>query len=151
MHRLTVTIAALLLSAPLFAELVFPPQEDAVQKYFALACTYTECGNLKAPMVIFGDTGRALGYYYFGTHTVFVTEDCFVRTADQTKCEAILIHEMTHYIVDHNEGIRDNCASESRAWDVYNAYVMDAGRLDLVRPNWQESYPLCAKSPAPSR
>lgn len=122
----------------------FPPQAPPVQTYWAIACTYNECGDLEAPMVIFKETGLALGYYYFNTHTVFVTEECLNRMADSTKCEGVLIHEMTHYIADHVDGISGQCESEARAWDVYNAYVMDKGRLDLVRENWLESYPQCA-------
>lgn len=138
-----------LLALLLTPALEFPPNHSAVQGSWALACQYSECGDLKAPMVIFKDTYPSLGYYYWDTEVVFITEDCLVPVSDDVKCAAILAHEMTHYILDHNEGITDQCASEERAWDVYNAFVMDRGRLDLVRLNWQESYPKCVKSPLP--
>lgn len=145
MTRLTVALAALLCFTPAVANMAFPPQDDIVQKYFAIACEYSECGSLTAPMVVFMDTGRALGYYYFDTDTVFVTQEClYERVADQTKCQAVLIHEMTHYIRWHLDGLK-GCESEAAAWDVYNAYVIDKGRLDLVRENWTESYPRCQK------
>jgi len=146
MHRLIVALIALTftLSAAAYE---FPPQDPNVQKYFAIACEYNECKDLRAPMVVFKDTGRALGYYYFGTDVVFITLDCATSpVADETKCAAVLIHEMTHYIQSKVHGVNENCASEEIAWDVYNAYVMDKGRLDLVRENWREAYPRCAKS-----
>jgi hypothetical protein len=147
MQRIAIALTGLLLFSPLYAEYVYPPQSDSVQRYWKLACEYSDCKDLKAPMVVFGDTGQALGYYYFGTTTVFVTEECFVRTADRTRCEGVLLHEMTHYIMEYTAGVVESCASEQHAWDVYNAYVMNKKRLDLVRENWRESYPLCAKSP----
>lgn len=151
MHRIAFALVGLLLFSPLYAEYVFPPQANAVQLYWSMACEYSDCKDLKAPMVIFGDTGAALGYYYFGTYTVFVTEECLTgRTSDQTKCEGILLHEMTHYIMDHAHGVVESCASEQHAWDVYNAYVLNKKRYDLVRENWQESYPKCAKSQSAS-
>lgn len=135
------------LLALLFAPaLEFPPTHPASKSHWELACTYSECGDLEIPMVIFDKMWPELGFYHFQTRVVFITEDCLTPVADQVKCSAIVIHEMTHYIIDWNEGVSAACESEARAWDVYNAYVIDKGRLDLVRENWKESYPKCAKS-----
>jgi hypothetical protein len=140
-----------LLLALLFAPaLEFPPTHPASIAHWELACTYSECGDLEIPMVIFDEMWPELGFYHFNTRVVFVTDECLGRVADKVKCSAIVLHEMTHYIVDWNEGIEDACESEGRAWDVYNAYVMEQKRYDLVRENWQESYPKCAKSQADS-
>jgi hypothetical protein len=136
-----------LLALLLAPALEFPPNHPAVENSWELACQYSECGDLKPPMVIFKDTWPALGYYYFDTSVVFITEDCLVPVADKVKCMAVVIHEMTHYIADHNEGVQESCPSEERAWDVYNAYVLEQKRYDLVRENWKESYPKCTKSP----
>jgi hypothetical protein len=149
MHRLIVLLTALLV--PLAVADEFPPQAAPVQKYFALACKYVECGDLEAPMVIFKDTAPALGYYHLGTHVVFIAKDClYSQVADQTMCEAVLIHEMVHYIESQARGLNDACASETIAWDVYNAYVIDKKRYDLVREDWVRSYSQCVKSPSNS-
>ena len=140
----------LLLALLLAPAMEFPPSHPATLHHWQLACKYSECGDLEAPMVVFDEMFPMLGFYHFNTRVVFVTSECLSRVADQVKCSAIVLHEITHYIVDYNEGIEENCASEARAWDVYNAFVIDKGRLDLVRENWQESYPQCAKSPQPS-
>lgn len=148
MHqKLAVALAALFITlSPAQAADEFPPTSDAVQKYFQIACTYIKdgCGDVTAPMVIFKDTSPALGYYHFGTHVVFIQKDClWSPVADQTLCEAVLIHEMIHYIAQHRHGLVDNCKSEEAAWWVYNHYVKTKGRPDLLRENWVESYPRC--------
>ncbi len=149
MKKIIVGLAALLLSVSAGAQQdEFPPSADAVQKYYAIACSYIAdgCGDVPAPMVIFKDTSPALGYYHFGTHVVFIARDClWSPVADQTKCEAVLIHEMVHYAAQHRHGLDDKCKSEEAAWWVYNHYVKAQGRPDLVREDWRESYPSCQK------
>ncbi len=106
-----------------------------------------DCRGLEVPTLIFDELGRPLGLYYTGGRVVFLTSDCLSRVADTVKCEAILVHELSHYIAWYVMGLRDMCASEALAWDVFNAYVMERKRLDLVVENWSERYPQCAKSP----
>jgi hypothetical protein len=91
-----------------------------------------------------------LGWHYWGTNVVFVTDRCLLDVADQHKCDAVLVHEIVHYLYSEaHKGelptVAVNCKSEALAWDVYNAYVQEIGRADLVRLDWVRSYPQCEK------
>lgn len=150
MHRLIILLA--LCAAPALAvDLIVTPQHPKLNVHMQDACLLGgfDCTGLEAPTLIFDETAPVIGYYPLGTRTVFVSSQCLTSVADVTKCEAVLVHELVHYIL-YMQGHRDRCDSEAQAWDVYNAYVMERKRLDLVRENWQESYPQCAKSPAAS-
>ena len=148
MKYFTMAIAALLLTTTAMAEVVFPPGNKNVQTAWTELCDITSlsCEGIKAPTVIFGKTGAALGYHYFGSSVVVITETCLIRTADFAKCDAIVLHEMAHYLFDQL-GLADSkkaCESEAFAWDVYNAYVLRINRNDLLRLDWVRSYPSCA-------
>jgi hypothetical protein len=118
----------------------FPPSHPATMKHFALLCNlYIECETVtKPPLVVFTDTGRALGYYFYDTDTVFITEECLLRMADVTKCSSIVLHEMAHYVAYHLVGMT-GCESEDVAWTVSNNYARDQGREDLVNPDWRRT------------
>ena len=137
-------LTALILLGILAPLNVFPPAHSATMDSFALLCNvYMECGEVtKPPMVIFADTGRALGLYYYDTDTVFVTEECLNRMADEAYCMSILLHEMSHY-VSYNLTQMTGCETESVAWAITNAFVLKQGREDLLVKDWRVSYPQC--------
>lgn len=144
-------IALLLL--PGYAAAVFPNANEAfVQQRYMIACRLSElnCSGVFKPTVFAAPTGSELGWYWWGTNVVFVTERCLLDVADQHKCDAVIVHEIVHYLYyEANKGKVPsqelNCKSEALAWDVYNAYVLEIGRADLVRLDWVRSYPQCAQ------
>lgn len=123
----------------------YPPIHPTVMDHFALLCNvYVHCDEVdKPPMVAFTDTGFALGYYFYDTDVVFITEECLGRMADQMLCKSVVLHEMTHYVAYHSVGLT-GCASEDIAWTVSNNFLTDVGREDLINVDWRRSYPECA-------
>lgn len=152
MHRLIVLASLFITMSCGAVDLLVTNTHPKLAAHMQDACLLsgTDCTGLEVPTLLFDDTGRSLGFYPMGSRVVFVSNGCLLGTADQTKCEAVLVHELVHYVLWFKGNVKDACESEARAWDVYNAYVMDRKRLDLVRENWQESYPQCAKSPSSS-
>lgn len=153
MHRILIVLCALI---PAAANALYVPATDPkIAEYMSIACEYVpevkECTKLEKPSIQFANTGRPLGLYHFHTRLIHMSQECLNRVADQTLCAAILVHEMTHYLLDWGAGIRENCESERIAWRVFNEYVTDQGREDLVVADWTKRYPRCAKSPAPSQ
>lgn len=130
-----------------------PANPAFANELFQAACELAEdvglsCKGIPAPLLMATDTRpNLLGYYYRGTNIVFITNRCLLDIADETKCSAVAVHEMVHYI-DYLNGERDGCSSEAKAWDVHNAYVIKMGRLDLVRTDWVRSYPQCQQTGA---
>lgn len=125
--------------------------ESISQDYFDKACEYSklDCTGLKAPLLLAIDTPPGLmGFHYYGTKTVYVTDRCFLDVADRTKCDAVVIHEMVHYIASELGKFKDApCSNEAMAWAVFNLYVLDKDRADLVNGDWRRAYPQCrAKS-----
>jgi hypothetical protein len=143
-----------LLLLPGLAAAMFPHAQDGyVQQRYMIACRLSElnCSGVFKPVVFAVPTGSELGWHYWGTNVVFVTDRCLLDVADQHKCDAVIIHEIVHYLYSEaHKGelptVEVNCKSEALAWDVYNAYVQEIGRADLVRTDWVRSYPQCAKS-----
>ncbi len=149
MHRLLIVLCALI---PAAANALYVPATDPkIAQYMSIACEYVPesktCSVLENPSIQFAETGRALGLYHGKTRLVHMTTECLSRVADQTKCAGILIHELVHYILDWTTDVTvagDRCESERIAWRVYNEYVTDQGREDLVNPDWKRGYPHCA-------
>jgi hypothetical protein len=147
MHRLLIVLCALI---PAAANALFvPATSPRIAEYMSIACEYLpeakDCSKLENPSIQFADTGRALGLYHHRTRLIHMSNECLSRVADQTKCAGILVHELAHYILDWTTNIK-GCESERIAWRVYNEYVVDQGRKDLLVDNWIERYPQCAKS-----
>lgn len=151
MHRLVVLLAALLLPLTASAGIQAKAPDSAAKEYFEIACELSEldCKGLKAPTVLVVDMRDGLmGFYFYGTDIVFVTDQCLTATADRTKCDAVVIHEVVHYIFDQPKNRKRDpkgCLTESIAWEVYNRYVSLMNREDLLRINWRGSYPQCEK------
>jgi len=144
MHRILIVLCALIPSAA-FA-LYIPATDPRVAEYMSIACEYTpeaNCKNLETPSIQFANLGSPLGTYHYRTRLVHMTDECLSRVSDQAKCKAVLVHEIVHYIVDWTADIR-GCESERIAWRVYNEYVVDQGRDDLVVADWIKRYPECA-------
>ena len=152
MHRLIVLASLFITMSTGAVELIVTPDHPKLNVHMQDACLLlgADCKGLETPTLIFDELGRPLGFHILGTRLVFVTQDCLSRMADLVKCEAVLVHELAHYVAYYAMGVRESCESEALAWDVYNAYVMDRKRLDLVVENWKERYPQCAKSPSTS-
>lgn len=153
MHRILIVLCALI---PAAANALYVPATDPkIAEYMSIACEYVPeaktCSKLENPSIQFAETGRALGLYHFRTRLVHMTNGCLSRVADQTLCAAVLVHELTHYILDWDVGLTENCESERIAWRVFNEYVEDQGRKDLLVADWTKRYPRCAKSPSTSK
>lgn len=148
MHRLIVLASLFITMSTGAVELIVTPDHPKLNVHMQDACLLlgADCTGLEVPTLIFDDLGRPMGMHFMGTRLVFLTKDCLSAVADTVKCEAVLVHELAHYIAYYAMGVKENCKSEALAWDVYNAYVMDRKRLDLVVENWKERYPQCAKS-----
>ena len=147
--RYLILLAALLATT---AHAYFPvASEGFSQSRYMIACRLSElnCSGVFAPVVMAVPTGDELGWHYWGTNIVFVSDRCLIDVADQMKCDAVVVHEIVHYLFwaankDKTPSVELSCASEALAWDVYNAYVQEIGRADLVRLDWVRSYPQCA-------
>lgn len=153
MHRLIVLASLFITMSTGAVELIVAPAHPKLNVALQDACLLlsADCKGLEAPTLIFDDTGNnAHGFYVRGSRTIFISSVCLNGMSDQVKCEAVIAHELAHYILWFARGITDHCESEALAWDVYNAFVMQKKRLDLVRENWKESYPQCVKSQPPS-
>lgn len=152
MQRLIVLASLFITMSAGAVELIVAPSHPKLNVALQDACLLlsADCKGLEAPTLIFDNTGSAQGFYIHGSRVVFLSSACLTGVADVVKCEAILVHELAHYILWFVRGVKVPCESEALAWDVYNAYVMQKNRLDLVRVNWKESYPQCAKSPSTS-
>lgn len=147
MPRLILIVLCALI--PAAAQALYVPATDSrIAKYMSITCEYVPeaktCSKLEHPGIQFANTGRALGLYHFRTRLVHMTDECLSRVADQTLCAAVLVHELTHYILDWDAGITENCESERIAWRVFNEYVEDQGRKDLLVADWRARYPQCA-------
>ena len=146
MHRLMLLLAVLLPVAG-HAGIRAAAPDDIANQYFQIACELSklDCTGISAPLLLAIDTPPGLmGFHYYGTNTVYVTDRCFLDVADKTKCDGVIIHEMVHYIASERGMFQDDsCANEALAWKVFNLFVLDRGREDLVRGNWRESYPQC--------
>lgn len=149
MHMLVVLMSALLLTGSASAGIYAKAPDGIAEIYFELACDLSEldCEGIKPPTILAIDTPpRILGLHYHGTNVVFVTSRCFMDAADLVKCDGVVVHEIVHYIFDVlGERAKDDtgCTSEAIAWKTFNKYVESVGRPDLIRRNWQESYPRC--------
>ncbi len=149
MHRILIVLCALI---PAAANALYVPATDPkIAQYMSIACEYVPesktCSVLEKPSIQFADTGRALGLYHARTRLVHMSNECLSRVADQTLCAGVLIHELVHYILDWTTDVtveNDRCESERIAWRVYNEYVEDQGRKDLVVADWTARYPQCA-------
>lgn len=146
--RYLILLAALLATT---AHAYFPTADAGfTQQRYMIACRLSKlnCSGVFAPVVFAAPTGSVQGWYYWATNVVFVTDRCLMDVADQHKCDAIVVHEIVHYLFwaankDKTPDIKLSCESEALAWDVYNAYVLEIGRADLVRKDWVRSYPQC--------
>jgi hypothetical protein len=146
MHRLILIVLCALIPAAAQA-LYIPATDERIGKYMSMACEYLpeakDCSKLENPSILFADLGRPLGLYHYRTRLVHITENCLENVSDQTLCAAVLVHEMAHYILDWTADIQ-GCESERIAWRVYNEYVEDQGRKDLLVADWRARYPQCA-------
>ncbi len=119
-------------------------KEPGVEWIYGQTCDLYdgEC-PVEPPKVYFVPLPNGIwGKYFHGMDSVMINTYC-LDYEDQTKCAAVVVHEMVHYIDWHNTPEMDLCVAESRAWDVYNQFVMKLGRLDLVKLDWQKHYEDC--------
>lgn len=151
MKRLLVLLALTALAAPTLAKppsAIYPPAHPKITELFEAACEYSklDCTDLNPPFLMVMETGAPLGFHILGTNMVFLSDECTGRVANHLKCNAIIVHEIVHYIVtslNHFPIDPESCLSEGLAWDVYNEYVRDNGGRKLWRRNWKRDYPEC--------
>jgi hypothetical protein len=145
----------LLVLLPLSASAGFPHgSEEFTAEVFEDACELSEldCTGIELPLILAVPMDGPLGFHYWGTNIIFVSDQCvYTQVADKTLCTAVAVHEMVHYLYSESyphftPSIAVMCDSEALAWDVYNAYVIAKGRMDLVRTDWRRSYPQCVQS-----
>ena len=119
--------------------------EETVQRWTEITCKFLEdeyeCPD-GIPAVVFGELPeRTLGLY-FGKNLIMLNS-----VLDNMNWgilgEAILSHEIVHWIVRHDSPDMTHCDSEAIAWRVYNAVVLSAGKPDLARHDWIKNYPEC--------
>lgn len=55
----------------------------------------------------------------------------------------VLVHEIVHYISFWSEFGTTQCGDEALAWSVFNEYMVQIGRIDLVNDAWKQGYPQC--------
>ena len=146
MHRLMLLLAVLLPVAG-HAGIRAAAPDDIANQYFQIACELSKlnCEGIDAPVVLVIDTPNHIqGFHYRGTNIVFVTDRCFSSMADLIKCDAVVIHEIVHYINSELNIRPESCENEASAWAAYDAYVKSRGRPDLVLgDNWRRGYPQC--------
>lgn len=151
MHRLLPLL--LLLAAPVHAAIDNMVWVHETNMQVVCDLMEVDCADLAPPLLIVVDFGRrlnALGLYPIGTNVILVSAECNGRLADKDKCDAVVAHEIAHYISFTLNPNITSCESEEIAWDVYNAYVISLSRYRLVRKDWKKEYPQCVKSPKSS-
>lgn len=141
-------LATLLLTLSLAAnaiEVTGEIGEQDVQKWKEVTCSILE-NDYECPVGIpaVGLGPMEAGYWglYFGMNFILINED--LRNPQWgTYGEAILAHEIAHWIVRKNDSNYDSCDSEAVAWRVFNAIVRSHGRDDLAVDDWIVRYPNC--------
>ena len=141
-------LASILLAFSLAAnavEVVGEMPEERIQKWVDITCDFLEddyeCPD-GLPVVGWATLPRGMWGQYFGMNFMVLSE----RLAGPqwgTYGQAILAHEITHWIVRKAEPETTSCDSEAIAWRVYNAIVLSHGRDDLTIFNWIAQYPEC--------
>lgn len=145
MHRLLLVL--LLLASTAFSyPLVFEKNDPLNINTLQVACKLAklDCSGIEPATIMLIDTEPALAFHIRNTNVIFLTEECIKNTADDMMCEALLVHEMVHYVHDVLDLYQDDkCANEEIAWRAYNEYVIALDRKDLTRRNWREGYKQC--------
>lgn len=145
MHRLLLVLLLLASTAhsyPIVIERTDPLPIVTLQ--YACKLAELDCAGIEPATIMLIDTDPALAFYIRHTNMIFLTKDCARNTADDMMCEALLVHEMVHY-VHYLKGLHqdDLCTNERIAWMAHDRYVTALNRRDLARPKWREGYPEC--------
>lgn len=116
-------IANLIAAIVLPALQVFTVPQDRLD--FVCSVRQLDCSGLPAPEVRFTDLpDHALGMYSLVRPNVIWLD---VALVDPLHAEAIVVHEVSHY-VDYHLGLPlERCTSEAAAFRVYNAWVVTQG------------------------
>lgn len=126
-------------------EVVGEMDEMEVQKWTDITCRFLEdqyACPVGQPAVGIAVLPRGEWGTYYGMNFLVINEK--LRNPQWgTWGEAILMHEIAHWIVRHANPDISTCDSEAVAWRVYNAHVKAEGRDDLLRPDWVDNYPDC--------
>ena len=141
-------LASILLAFSLAAnavEVVGEMHEDQVQKWVDITCAFLEddyeCPE-GLPTVGWAVLPQGTWGRYYGQNFMVLSE----RLAGPqwgTYGQAILAHELAHWIVRSANQEITSCDSEVIAWRVYNAIVLSHGRDDLTVYDWVKNYPDC--------
>ena len=82
------------------------------------------------------------GIYVGGGRVVYINEK-LVGPHFDVYAYGVLVHEMVHYISYWSGFGTTNCEDEALAWKVFNSYVRNQNRVDLLMKNWIRGYPRC--------
>lgn len=117
-------------------------KDGLAQPYLEEACEVTGGECPEAPIVALTPTSPTTqGFHFRGTDIVFLTSRCAPMGVF---CEAILVHEMVHYVVSEQGRYVDLvCDNERLAWAAFNQYVLKHGRPDLINLDWTKYYEEC--------
>lgn len=117
---------------------------------FACKLKQMDCSKIDPPKVavepLFQNYG-AFGMYspmeggFFPEDTV-VLDGQLLPFLQPVYVQAVLAHEMTHYIDHAYKGLdfTDGCIVEWNGWRAMNAYVVSRGHPEFADYNWQERY-----------
>lgn len=138
-------IAALLLlasSALAADDYPYYPEFD-----FACKIIHADCSNLSPPTVVvtslYWNAGGIFGAFSpDSAELIWIDGDVLPQLG--IRFNAVIAHEMTHYI-DYHLGtmefvVENRCPIEARGWIVYNAWLTANGRHDMRDTTWQEHY-----------
>lgn len=89
------------------------------------------------------------GIYVAGGRVVYLNQK-LVGPHFDVYAYGVLVHEMVHYISYWSGFGTTQCEDEALAWSVFNTYVRNQNRMDLLMKNWIRGYPKC-QNPSSTR
>ncbi len=122
-------------------ELVQPGPAPREYMDFVCGVRGLDCSSLPAPVVRYDILPRGvLGMFQLARPRAVTLDVTLV--VQPAFAEAILVHEISHYVDFHLRLSMDVCVTEGEAWRVYNAWVIAAQLPDYMQVyDWYEAYP----------